>query len=171
MVFRVEDRLLIKNLFECNGYGAKKLVKEFPGKDWRVRSVNKLSKRFREYGITDWQPGSGRPKTARTSEKIEALDYLIFSQDGAPQTHRTTHQIFRETGIHRSSVSRIVHKDLRLKCLKKKRRAQELSAANRVMRLVRSRQLLRRFPAAAADFIFFNDDKCLHGRATRRPTE
>ena len=51
-----------------------------------------------------------------------------------------------------------MHKDLGLKCLKK-RRAQELSAANRVMRLVRSRRLLRRFPAAAADFIFFTDEK------------
>ena len=39
------------------------------------------------------------------------------------------------------------------------RRAQEPSAANRVMHLVRSRPLLRRFPAAAADFIFFTDEK------------
>ena len=91
---------------------------------WRVRSVNKLLKRFREYGTTDRQPGSGRPKTARTAEKIVAVDDLILSQDGAPQTHRTTRQIARETEIHRSSVSRIVHKDLGLKCLKK-RRAQD----------------------------------------------
>ena len=32
MVFSVEDRLLIKNLFECKGYGAKNLIKEFPRK-------------------------------------------------------------------------------------------------------------------------------------------
>ena len=134
----------------------KKLVKEFPCKGWRVRLVNKLLKRFQEYDTTDRQPGSGRRKTARTA-KIEAVDDLILSQDGAPQTHRTTRQIARETGIH-ISVSRIVHKDLGLKCLKK-RRAQELSAANRVMRLVRSLQLLRRFPAAAADFIFITDKK------------
>ena len=140
------------------GLWSQKLFKEFPGKDWRVRSVNKLLKRFREYGTTDQQPGSGRPKTARTAEKIEAVDDLILSHDSAPQTHRTTRQISRETGIHRSSVGRVVHKDLGLKCLKR-RRAQELSAANRVMHLVRSRHVLRRFPVAAADFIFFTDEK------------
>ena len=73
MVFGIEDCLLIKNLFECKGYGAKKLVKEFPGKGWRVRSVNKLLKRFREYGTTDRQPGIGRSKTARTAEKLKPL--------------------------------------------------------------------------------------------------
>ena len=87
MIFSIEDRLLIKNLFECKGYGAKNLVKEFPGNGWRVTSVNKLLKRFQEYGTTDRQPGSGRPKTARTAKKIEAVDDLILSQDGAPQTH------------------------------------------------------------------------------------
>ena len=86
--------------------------------------------------------------------KLKAYYDLILSQDSAPQTHRITCQI----RIHRSSVSRIVHKDLGLKCLKK-RRAQEPSAANRVMRLVRSRQLLRRFPVAAADFICFTAEK------------
>ena len=98
------------------------------------------------------------PHYSRTAEKIEAVEYLILNHDGAPQTHRTTRQIARETGMHRSSVSRTVHKDLGLKCLKK-RRAQELIAASRVMRLVRSRQLLRRFPVAAADFIFFTNKK------------
>ena len=121
MVFSVEDRLLIKNLFECKGYGANKLVKVFPGIDWRVRSVNKLLERFREYDTTDRQPGSGRPKTARTAEKIEAVHDLILGHDGSPQKHRTTRQISSETGIHRSYVSRIVHKDLGLNCLKKRR--------------------------------------------------
>ena len=97
----------------------KELVKEFPGNGWRVGSVNKLLKQFWEYGTTDRQPDGGRPKTARTAEKIEAVDDLILSHDGALQTHRTTRQISRKMGINRSSVSRIVHKDLRLKCLKK----------------------------------------------------
>ena len=120
--------------------------------------MNKLLNRFREYGNTDRQPGSDRQKTARTAEKIIAVDDLILNQDGTSQTHRTTRQIARETGIHRLCVSRIVHKYLGLKCLKKLR-AQELSAANRVMGLVRSHQLLRGFPAAATDFIFFTVEK------------
>ena len=64
-------------------------------------------------------PGSGRPRTIRTVENIERVEALVLSQENKPQTHRTERQIARETGIHRSSVQRIVKKDLRLKCFKK----------------------------------------------------
>jgi len=82
----------------------------------------------------------------------------VLSQEDKPQSHRTVREISREMGIHRSSVNRIIHKDLRLKCLKK-RRAQELSDANCKARLQRSRLLLQKFPDHAADFIFFSDEK------------
>jgi len=52
-------------------------------------------------------------------------------------------------------VYRIVRKDLRLECLKK-RRAQELTAANRDARLTRAKKLLRLYPQSAVDFIFFS---------------
>jgi len=55
-------------------------------------------------------------------------------------------------------VYRIVRKDLRLKCFKK-RRAQELTAANRDARLTRAKKLLRLYPQSAVDFIFFSDEK------------
>jgi len=55
-------------------------------------------------------------------------------------------------------VYRIVRKDLRLKCLKK-RRAQELTAANRDAHLTRAKKLLRLYPQSAVDFIFFSDEK------------
>jgi len=49
---------------------------------------------------------------------------LFLSQRDKPQTHRTVREILRETGIHRSSVSQIICKDLRLKRFRR-RRAQE----------------------------------------------
>jgi len=52
---------------------------------------------------------------------------------------------------------RIIHDDLQLKCLKK-RRAQELTAVNCLARLSRSKQLLRKFSPAEVDFIFFTDE-------------
>jgi len=55
-------------------------------------------------------------------------------------------------------VYRIVRKDLRLKCFKK-RRAQELTAANRDARLTRAKKLLRLYPQSAVNFIFFSDEK------------
>jgi len=52
----------------------------------------------------------------------------------------------------------IIHDDLQLKCLKR-RRAQELTAANCLARLSRSKQLLRKYLPAEVDFIFFTDEK------------
>jgi len=49
----------------------------------------------------------------------------------------------RETGIHHSSVHRIVRQNLKLKCLKKGR-VQELTDANCALRRTRARKLLRR---------------------------
>ena len=53
---------------------------------------------------------------------------------------------------------RIIHSDLQPKCLKK-RCAQQLTAANRLARLTRSKQLLRNFSSGEVDFIFFSDEK------------
>ena len=66
---------------------------------------------------------------ARTEENVETVNDFVLSQEDKPQTHRTVREISREMGIHRSSVSRIIYKDLRLKCFKR-RRAQELTDAN-----------------------------------------
>jgi len=49
-----------------------------------------------------------------------------------------------ESGIHQSSVHRIVKKELQLKCLKKTN-AQELTAANKQARMTWARQLLNQF--------------------------
>ena len=86
---------------------------------------------MRKTGTTDQQPGSGRPRTSRTAENIDAVNDLVQSQEGAPGTHKTTHQIAKKTGISRRSVGRIIHKDIQLKCLKK-RHAQKLTASNRI---------------------------------------
>lgn len=153
-----EDRILIKNLYYLKGYGAKRLMLKFPTKGWKKTTLNDFLKRVRETGSVDRKTGSGRPRTARTAENIEAVNELVLSQEDAPQTHHTSRQIARETGIHRSSVVRIIREDLRLKCLKR-RRAQELTDANCVTRLNRAKQLLNKFPPNAVDFIFFSDEK------------
>jgi len=38
MVFTEEDRVVIKFLHQNNGHNAKNLVKEFPLKNWKIRS-------------------------------------------------------------------------------------------------------------------------------------
>jgi len=64
----------------------------------------------------------------------------------------------RETGIHWSSLSRIICEDFRLKCFKR-RRAQELTDANCAARMKHTKLLLQKFPQSATDFVFFTDEK------------
>jgi len=62
MVFS-EDKILIKNLYVYKGYSARQLIDDFPGKGWKLRSLNHLLKKLRETDSTDRKPESGRPRT------------------------------------------------------------------------------------------------------------
>ena len=75
--------------------------------------------------------GGGRPHTARTMENVDSVETLVLSQEDRPGTHRTIRQVSRDTGISRTSVHRIIHKVLQLKCLKKKQ-AQDLTDVNKL---------------------------------------
>ena len=85
----------------------KKLITEFPRKEWRFCSLNYLIKKTRETSTTDRQLGSGRPRTSHTAENIDTVNDLALSQDGALGTHKTTRQIAREIDISRRSMGRI----------------------------------------------------------------
>jgi len=85
------------------------------------------------------------PICARTEENVEAVNGLVMSQEDKPQTHRTVREISRETGVHRSSLFRIICKDLHLKSFKS-RRTQELTL------------LLQKFPQNVTDFVFFTNE-------------
>ena len=121
-----------------------------PTNGWKKTAVNDFLKRLKETGSTTCKSGCGRPRTARTVANISAVNELVLSQEGAPQSHRTTRQIAREMGIHHSSVVRIFRDELRLKCVKK------LSEATCITRLSRAKKLLSKFPES---IIFFTDEK------------
>jgi len=42
----------------------------------------------------------------------------VLIQEDNQKMHRSIHAISPETGIHRSTVHRIIHRDLQLKCVK-----------------------------------------------------
>jgi len=150
-----EDAVLIKNLYPSKGWGARKLLNEFPDKGWKLGSIDYLLKKIHKMGTVSRQPGSGRPRSARTDESIKTVDDLVLSQKNKPKTHRSTRQISRETGIHCSTVHRI----FTVICLKR-RRVHQLSEANRVARLTRCKWPLKRYNDSAIDFIWFTDEKC-----------
>jgi hypothetical protein len=158
MVFSKEDKALIKNLYLIKGYGSKRLLEEFPTKNWTLGGLEYLLKKLRQTGTTDRRQGGGRPKSARTEQNVSAVEELVLSQEDKPQTHQSTRQISRLTGVPQSSVVRIIHQDLHLKCLKK-RRAQELTDANRLQRLTRAKGLLATYSANDVNFIWFTDEK------------
>ena len=108
------------------GYTAKRLTDKFPDKSWTKHGVNKRLKKLRDTGTVDSQPVSSRPCSACTEENAETVNDLVLSQEDKRQTHRTVREISWETGIHQSSVFRIICKDLRLKSFKR-RRAQGLT--------------------------------------------
>jgi len=68
-------------------------------------------KKLKETGSTDRKRGSGRPKMARTEENVSAVEELVLSQEDQPQSHHSTRQIARETGLAQASVVRIIHRD------------------------------------------------------------
>jgi len=90
-----EDKTLIKNVWESRKYRVKWLIKEFPNKKWNNSGVEDFQKRLRTTGSIERAPGSGRPRTTRTAENVDAVGDL----ENQPQTHRSTRQISRELGI------------------------------------------------------------------------
>jgi hypothetical protein len=158
MVFSKEDLIVIKALRQQKGYSARKFLKEFPTRLWSRAALDRLIVKIDATGSADRKHGSGKRRSSRTEANIDAVNELVLSQDDAPGTHRTIRQIAREANIPRTTVHRIIHQDLALICFKK-RRAHELTEANKITRLTRAKQLLKKYPEALVGFIFFTDEK------------
>ena len=95
-----EDKTLIKmSENQQKKYGVKRLIKEFLNKKWSKRGVEDFQKRLRTTGCIERVPGSGRSRTTRAAENVDAVGDLVQSQENQPQTHRSTRQISRELGI------------------------------------------------------------------------
>lgn len=158
MGFTADERILIKELRLEKGYSATRLLREFPAKQWSRGGIDKLLRKIDATGSAKRKVGSGRPKTVSTAANVAIVADLVLSQDDQPGTHRTTRQIANEAGISQTSVRRIIHKELALKCFKKKQ-AQELTDANKLTRLTRAKQLLKKYPSSVVPFIWFTDEK------------
>jgi len=69
-----EDRSLICNLRTHIGCGSTRMIKEFPNKMWKRRwAVDYLIEKIDLDGTTARKPGSGRQKSARTTENVEIV--------------------------------------------------------------------------------------------------
>jgi len=114
MLFNVKDKAL--NLHQFKEYGSQRNFRRKTGKTNIL-----LKKKIREPATvwsTDQRHESGRPKQTYTEENVTTVDELIglLSQEDQKQTHRSTRQISRETGLTQCSIAQIIHRDLGLKC-------------------------------------------------------
>lgn len=154
-----DDRSLIWNLRTHKGWGSWRMMKEFPNKSWKRRSIDNVIKKIDREDTTDRKPGSGRPKSVRTDANIELVSELICSQDDKPHSHKSPREIQRVTGISHSSIQRIVKKDLALNQYKRIA-GQQLNNDCKIKRLQRSQQLLQRFPTGrSVRSLWFTDEK------------
>jgi transposase len=155
------DKLRIQTLRE-QGLGAKAIRAAYPDKKWPLRTLNNICKRVDSSGsATERKKGSGRPRTARIEQNVEAVAALICSQEDQPGTHRSTREIATEIGISEFSVRQIAKNDLGLTSFKRVP-GQVLNAATRLKRLIRCKQLLRRCTLQRTKKLFFTDEKIFH---------
>jgi len=71
------------------------MMSEFPGRNWKLSSLNRLIKKIDETGGLDRKVGSGRPQTVRTADSITVVGEMICSQKDKPGTRKSPREISR----------------------------------------------------------------------------
>jgi len=115
-----DDKILIRELRLHRGYNCFRLLKEFPEKQWAKSTVYRLLERIDQDESVKRKEGSGRPRTVCNPDTVAEVEELVLSQENAPRTHKSTREIAKETGVSQTSIRRIIHKDLQLKCFRRK---------------------------------------------------
>jgi transposase len=151
------DRAIIEACWQEKGWGASRIIKEFPGKRWRRRTVANLIAKIKKNGSSARKPGSGRPFSAVTPTNTETVADEIQSQEENPGSHKSQRHIAKQLNVSRRSVSRMV-KNLGLKAFKRIRVSRR-TANVREKRKTRCQQLLARFSEARMKKIIFTDEK------------
>jgi len=68
MVFTKDDRIVIKVLRQSKGYSARKLLDEFPDKDWSCSALYRLLWQIDTTGSIDRKSGSSTERTVCTRD-------------------------------------------------------------------------------------------------------
>ena len=153
-----EDKIIIKYLRQKFGYGAKRIIKDYPEKNSGLRSVDYLLKKIDETGDVKRREGSGRPKRSRTENNINAVKQLKSSQEDKPGTHATPNEISKMMDISRTLIRRIIAEDLKLQPFKKIK-GQRIDTRTKEKRIERCPNLLRVFTKQVLETAFFSDEK------------
>ena len=71
---------MISELNTLKGFGAKKLINEFPSKEWKVSTVSNFLDKLKKTETIERRPGSGRPRAVRTESNVNAVDELVLAK-------------------------------------------------------------------------------------------
>ena len=139
-----EDKMRIQTLHE-QGLCAKAIRLRYPAKQWSLNTLKTICRRITKTGsAVTRQSGSGRPKSARTTQNIAAVGDMICSQEDQPGTSKSSCQIAKTLGMSDRSVRRIAKMDLELSAFRRMPAQILCSDAVKLKRLERCRALLRR---------------------------
>jgi len=75
--FSKEDKILIKNLYECKNYNARQFITKFLNKGWTKNSIHRLLVKFR---TVNRRPGNGR-RSEHTDENVDTVESLLLSYE------------------------------------------------------------------------------------------
>ena len=148
---------MIKHYRFKKKYGRKKLLKEFPKKNWSEIRLRILLNKIDDTGDTKRKQGSGRPRTSRSNVNIDTVENLILSQENDPSAHLSLREFEMETGIPRASVHLVVKFDLGLTAFKLTN-VQRLTREDEKKRIERGKRLLRYMTLANLEKTF-RDEK------------
>lgn len=159
--FSACDKMRIQS-FREKGLGAKAIKALYPNKKWSLAQIHRICRKVDKCGSAlERKSGSGRPKTARTVENIDAVQELICSQEGKPGTSLSTRKIAQQIGICQKSVRNIAKQDLGLCCFKRMP-VQVITDATQQKRFERCTQLLQLMTLANCKRTFFTDEKLFY---------
>ena len=116
-----------------------------------------LLKKIYKTGDVKRREGSGRPKSSRTENNINAVKQLILSQEDKPGTHATPNEISKMMDISRISIRRIIAQDHKLQPFKKIK-GQQIDTRTKEKRVKQCPNLLRVFTKQVLETAFFSDE-------------
>ena len=149
---------MIKHYRETYKWGRKKLIRNFPEKNWSPGGLDHLLEKIDKDKHVERKKGSGRPRAQRTKKNEELVQDLILSQEDQPGTHYSKREIADLTDIPKSSVDRIANRDMDVQGFRKIK-GQKLDKVNRIKRVARSKRLLWKLTKANIERTFFSDKK------------
>ncbi|CAH1991124.1 unnamed protein product [Acanthoscelides obtectus] len=156
---RAEWNVLRKLLLYKNGAKIKntfRALREHFGRNNRPNetTIGRLVRKFEATGSVANLPGSGRPRSVRTPENIAVVKESVRDDPKQSTTRRS-----QELGISRTSLLRILHKDLTVHAYKIQL-TQELRRADHISRRTFSDWLLehRQIDANFSSKIMFSDE-------------